>query len=129
MISTLQAFLITAAREKQEKEIRIGERFPEPFTIRALSMNEWEEIQKKSTDPEAAKRVDGLGMLRRVAIEGCINPDFKSEEFLGQLGVATSMQGLEKALKAGEVTRLANSILKFSGFAEDVEKARKEAQD
>lgn len=129
MISTLQAFLIQAAKEQQEQEINVSKRFEHKFKIRALSMNEWEEIQQKSTNPESSQRVDSLGMLRRAAIEGCIDPNYKDEEFIKGLGVNTPTEALNKTLRAGEIVKLANAVLKFSGFGESVEDARKEAQD
>lgn len=129
MISTLQAFLIQAAREQQEQEVSVSRRFGQKFKIRALSMGEWEEIQKRSTDPDGARRVDSLGMLRRAAIEGCVDPNYKDAEFISGLGVNTPTEALNKTLKAGEIVKLANAVLKFSGFGESVEEARKEAQD
>lgn len=137
MISTLQAFLIQAAREQTEKEIRVSARFDQKFKIRALAMEEWEQIQKLSTDPESKARVDSMGMLKRVAVEGCVDPNYRQEEFIkaveegmgdGRL-IKTPMQALCATLKAGEIVKLANAILKFSGFGENVEEARKEAQD
>lgn len=129
MISTLQAFLIQAAKEQGEKEVSVSKRFDQKFKIRALSMDEWEHIQKLSTDPEAAQRVDSLGMLKRAAIEGCVDPNYKDAEFIKQLGVNTSAEALSKTLKAGEIAKLANAVLRYSGFGESVEEARKEAQD
>ena len=123
MISTLQAFLIQAAKEQSEKEVSVSKRFDQKFRIRALNMDEWQHIQKLSTNPEAAQRVDSLGMLKRAAIEGCIDPNYKDAEFIKQLGVNTSAEALSKTLKAGEIVKLANAVLKFS------EEARKEAQD
>lgn len=129
MISTLQAFLIQAAKEQAEQEVQVSKRFDQKFKIRALSLDEWERIQKLSTNPEARERVDNIGMLRRAAIEGCIDPNYKDAEFIKALSVNTPDEALKKTLKAGEVVKLANSILKFSGFGESVEEARKQAQD
>ena len=129
MISTLQAFIIQAAKEKNEKEIAVSKRFDKKFKIRALDMEEWEDIQRRSTNPESKERVDGLGMLKRVAIEGCIDPNYKQEEFLNALEVKTPEAALKKTLKAGEIVKLGNAILQYSGFGESVEKARQEAQD
>ncbi|MBO5753057.1 MAG: hypothetical protein J6S69_05095 [Proteobacteria bacterium] len=39
-------------------------------------MDEWERIQKLSTEPET-HRVDNIGMLHRAAIEGCLDPNYK----------------------------------------------------
>ena len=41
----------------------------------------------------------------------------------------TPTEALNKTLKAGEIVKLANAVLKLSGFGESVEEARKEAQD
>lgn len=129
MISTLQAFLIQAAKEQSEKEISVSKRFDQKFRIRALSMDEWERIQQLSTNPESRERVDSLGMLKRAAIEGCLDPNYKDADFIKELGVNTPAEALSKTLKAGEIVKLANAVLKFSGFGESVEEARKEAQD
>lgn len=129
MISTLQAFLIQAAQETSETEVSVSGRFEHKFKIRALTIEEWEKIQKLSTDPEAPKRVDTMGMLKRAAVEGCIDPNYKDAEFIKQLGVNTPVQALGKTLRAGEAVKLANAVLKFSGFAENVDKARQEALD
>lgn len=137
MISTLQAFLIQAAKEQSEKEISVSKRFDQKFRIRALSMDEWEHIQKLSTNPESRERVDSLGMLKRAAIEGCVDPCFKSEEFIkavdeatkDNVSVKTPGQALCATLNAGEIVKLANAVLKFSGFGESVEEASKEARD
>lgn len=129
MISTLQAFLIKAAKEQSEKEIIVSKRFEQKFKIRALTMDEWEQIQKLSTNPESRERVDSYGMLKRAAIEGCVDPSYKDADFISALGVTTPAEALAKTLKAGEIVKLANAILKFSGFGESVEEARKQAQD
>ena len=128
MISTLQAFLIQAAKEQTEQQITVSKRIEYPFKIRALSMDEWERIQKLSTDPET-HRVDNIGMLRRTAIEGCLDPNYKDAEFIKAIGANTPDEALKKTLKAGEIVKLANAVLKFSGFGESVEEARQEAQD
>ena len=137
MISTLQAFLIQAVKEQTAKEIRLSERFTENFKIKAISLDEWQNIQRLSVTPEAGGRVDQIGLLKRTAIEGCVDPNFKSEEFIQAVDEATPEdvpvktpgQALCATLNAGEITRLANAVLKFSGFGESVEEARREAQD
>lgn len=129
MISTLQAFLIQAAKEQTEKEVSISQRFDQKFKIRALTMEEWKHIQQLSTNPERRDRTDNLGMLMRAAVEGCVDPNYKDAEFLQAIGANTSLDGLNKTLKAGEIVKLGNEILHFSGFGESVEKARSDAQD
>ena len=136
MISTLQAFLITAAKEQTEKEVQVSGRFKEKFRIKALNLDEWQHIQQLSIRPESGERVDQIGLLKRTAIEGCIDPNFKSEEFIKaidesreDISVRTPAQAICATLNAGEITNLANKILRFSGFGENVEEARKEAQD
>ena len=68
-------------------------------------------------------------MLKRASSEGFSGPNDNYAEFIKQLGVNTSAEALSKTLKAGEIVKLANAVLKFSGFGESVEEARKEAQD
>ena len=129
MLSVLQAFLIEAAKETGEKEVVVSDRFPAPFKIRALDIDEWERIQRLSTNPEAAgaNRVSEMGVLKRCVIAGCVEPNFRDAEFLKVLGVQSADEAIKKTLRAGEIVTLANEITKFSGYGESVEQARKEA--
>ena len=129
MISTLQAFLIQAAKEQTELEIDVSKRIGQKFKIKAIDLDEWERIQKLSTEPDGAQRVNSMAIMKRTAIAGCIEPDFRSAEFIKELGCNTPNEAICRALKAGEIVTLANKILKFSGFGESVEEARKQAQD
>lgn len=129
MISTLQAFLIQAAKEQTEVEVKVSKRIGQPFKIKAIDLDEWERIQKLSTEPDGAQRVNSMAILKRTVIAGCIEPEFKSAEFIKELGCNKPDEALVKCLKAGEIVTLGNKILKFSGFGESVEEARKQALD
>lgn len=131
MISTLQAFLISAAKESGVFEQKISERIETPFKIRALSIDEWQEIQRLSVNIHGGigERVSSIEILKRAAIAGSVDPDFKAAEFIEQCGAHTPEEALKKVLNAGEIVTLGNAILKVSGFAESLEEARREAQD
>lgn len=130
MLSTLQAFLVTAAQETNEKIVKVSERLPQGIKIRALDLDEWEQIQKLSTNKSAGiDRIDNIGLLRRCVLAACVDPCFRDDEFVKAVGALTSDEALKKTLKAGEILKLGNEILKFSGFAESVEEARAMAAD
>lgn len=130
MISTMQAFLITAAKENKTQEVKISSRIEQTFKIKAIDLDEWEQIQRLSTNAGGGgERVSSIGLLKRTAIAGCVDPDFKSAEFIAACGVHTAEEALNFALTAGEIVTLGNKILKISGFAESVEEARAEAMD
>lgn len=130
MLSTLQAFLITAAKETGEKLVKVSDRLPQDIKIRALDLDEWEQIQKLSTQKGVgAERVDNIALLRRTVLTACVDPNFRDDEFVKAVGALTADEALKKTLKAGEILKLGNEILKFSGFAESVEDARAMAAD
>lgn len=64
-----------------------------------------------------------------VVINHCLYPDFKSIQFIQQIGAATPGQALYKVLKLGEIERLSDAILKFNGFDRDFETLRKKAKN
>lgn len=131
MISELQAFLMEAAKEPKEKEVIISERLKDhPFKIRAISLGEYDEMRKRSVSHEGEEdKADGTELSRNLAIAGCVEPDFKSAEWLKEIGCATPAQALDKMLLAGEVMNISGEILKASGFDTDINKLKKKAKN
>ena len=132
MISALQAFLIESAKAENSKDFVVSKRLSEhPFKIRPITMGEYREARQRAVDPaaEGSARIDSIELSKQVIVIGCIEPNFKDEEFLKQAGCAIPGMAIDKLLLAGEVTRLSNEIMDISGYGEDVEKLRKQAKN
>lgn len=132
MISKLQAFLIEAAKENTDKEIDLGGRLAgQKFIIRGLSLEEIQAARKKAIAPDeaGAERQNEVEAARQIIIAGCVEPDFKSAEWIKQAGVITPSQMVDKVLLAGEATRLSREIMKASGLGDDINKAIEAAKN
>ena len=135
MITTLQAFLIESAKEEGKKTIHLNGRLSkESFVIRGLTVGEWEQTRKRALNPsgKGGDRVDGIELTKQTIIAGCIDPNFKDEEFIKSCGCITPSDLIDKVLLAGEATQLSKEIMKASGFdvdEKDLEKAREEAKN
>lgn len=132
MISALQAFLIESAKADTTKDFVVSKRLKDhPFKIRAITVGEYKEARQRSVDPaaEGSGRLDSIELAKQVIIIGCVEPNFKEEEFLKQAGCAIPGMAIDQLLLAGEVTKLSNEIMDMSGFGEDVNKLKEEAKN
>lgn len=132
MMTPLQAFLIEDAGSKKEFDFVVSDRLKEyAFKVRALTFDEYNEIRKKSMDfsNQDARRPDEAELTYNLVVEGCVEPDFKSAEFLSSCGCATPRQAIERTLLAGEVTNLSGEILRVSGFGNNLDKLKKDAKN
>lgn len=125
MITKLEAFLTERARKYEAVEFCINNEFS--FKLRAIKFGEWNELRKRAIDSDG--RVDSTELSRQVIIAGCIEPNFKGEEFVQSAGCITPSELIDKLLNAGEVSKLSQKILDISGFGETVEDVRDEAKN
>lgn len=118
-------------------EVYIGDRFIEakmPFTIRAMSSDEFELWQKQCTRTKFSKgkRETEFNNKRfnELAIVACtVEPNFKNAETLRKAGVNTPEQLINKSLKSGEIQNLANEISAFSGFDKTLDEMKDDAKN
>lgn len=132
MISALQAFLIESAKAENIKDYTPSKRLKDhPFKIRAITTGEYREARQRAINPDAegGARIDPVELSKQVIIIGCVEPNFKDEEFLKQAGCAIPGMAIDKLLLAGEVTKLSNEIMDLSGYGEDVENLRQQAKN
>ena len=121
-MSALQDFLIENQVDDVKTEIIVSPRLKgRPFTIRAMTGDEFNDYQKAATKIHKGKRVDFNQALFRetVIINHTLEPNFKDVDFIKRAGCATPGQLLNKVLLAGEIAELSEQISTLSGF--DVE--------
>lgn len=116
-------------------EVNVSKRFNDAgfkFEIRAMTQDEFGSYQKAATklDAKGKKTEFDNARFNAMMIENhCINPDFKSSDFLKKLGVATPRQAINKVLLAGEVIELGSKITELSGFDNDLNDEVEEAKN
>lgn len=135
-MSKLHAFLNPTV-SAEEKEIVISKRFvgedgqPVPFKIRALTQEENDRLVKAATKTyrdrtgQQVSQFDRQQYSRSLVVEGTVEPDFRSAELCGHLGVLDPGLAATRMLYAGEYQRLADAIAELSGLGDDVEEAVK----
>ncbi len=130
---TLQEFLNNNVVEGQTTEVAISERLKDEngnlykFKIKALSMPEIEEIRKKSS----LKRndIDLCKYNANICIYGTVSPSFKDASSIEKTKSVTAENYLFKVLKAGEISKLADKIFEFSGYADNINELVEEAKN
>lgn len=130
MATTLQAFLIEAARANNTHEIHLKGRLSEfPFTIRELTLGEWNEARKRAVNDATPERIDNIEVTKQIVIAGCVSPNFKDAEFIKSCGCLTPSELIDKVLLAGEVTQLSEVISRASGFGSKIDELKDEAKN
>lgn len=95
-------------QEKQVKIKRLSHKGEEPvvFTLRSLSYNRVQEIQK----------IGGDDVKLHIVLAGVREPDLKNAELLSHYGAATPVDLLKLMLLPGEIEDLCIEIEKLSGY-------------
>lgn len=133
-MNPLQQFLLENPVANTRETVIVSERLKEfPFEVKAILGDEYNDYQSRCIEnPNSAKkrRFNSKRFNELVVINHTVNPNFKDAEWLESAGCSMSSTALlYKVLLAGEITKLAEAILKLSGFsegdiAEDIEEAK-----
>lgn len=138
-MTPLQSFLIEAAKEIKNVEIHLNGRLHEQtFIIKGLTLDELNDARKRAINPngKGSERLNGVELTKNTIIAGCVEPNFKNEDFVKACGCITPSEVVGKVLLAGEATELSREIMKASGYDDDndddsdkLEKAKDEAKN
>ena len=103
------------------KEIELkGELAGCKITIRPVTTEEWQSARARSIkiSKTGEPSVDQIAMGISLMIDGCVVPNFRSTEVLGTFTVPEEF--VKYNFKPGEIERIANIIMQYSGYSEDV---------
>lgn len=105
-----------------EKVIRItGELSEFDIKIRPISSDQWEDIRRKClTIKKDTAQVNQVQLATSVVLAGCVNPNFRDPNLLQRAGVTLPIDLVSKIFKPGEVEKISDAILAYSGFGEDL---------
>ncbi len=114
-----------------EDEVKISDRIPFMFKIRAMDSVTYAELQKKYTKMYRKGKMsfDGSGFNIGMILECCISPNFKSADFVKKSGAITPEDAVRKVLLPGEIVNLAGFIQELSGFDKDTEELKDEVKN
>lgn len=131
-MSKLQEFLLENIVTDLTEQVVVSPRLKDmPFTINAMSGEDFNEYQKRATKLRKNKEVDfNVARFRElVIINHTLEPSFKDAEFLKKSGCGTPEQLLYKVLTAGEISELHRRISDLSGFEMDMDELVDEAKN
>lgn len=116
------------------EEITVSERLKEfPFKIKGMTGNEYNDYQTRCIEnPNSPKKrkFNSRKFNELIVINHTIEPNFKDADWLKAADCGMSPEKLVyKTLLAGEITELAESILKLSGFDKDLEEEMEEVKN
>lgn len=131
---TLQQFLNQNTVEGIFKEVFVSDRFRDEsgelfkFKIKAMTQSSFEDIKKRASfEFKGGIDEDFLNCL--IVIENTIEPSFKDSESLSLLGCSSAKQYLNKVLLSGEISFLAEEIIKLSGFDRGIEELAEDVKN
>lgn len=122
---SVQAFLLADSSALEEtKEIKFTQ-FTEPFVIRSMTADEFDNITKRSTrrtkqNGAIVKEVDQNKLVDTLVAEAVVTPDLNNaelQEYYGTIGNAAGTA--RKMLKAGQWGDLIKAVQDLSGFDQE----------
>lgn len=131
-MSSLQDFLLENLDENATEQVVLSARLKDsPFTIRPMSSKEFNAYSMAATTFKKGKKVNFNSEVfsNQVIINHTIEPNFKDAEFVKKAGCITPEQLLNKVLRAGEMSELAQRISAFSGFESEMDDLVDEAKN
>lgn len=118
-MSTLKQFLKDNPVGEITADVIISERLRDfPFRIRAMSASENSKYGDMSTRASGNGKVkfDSDRNLKLVILNHCVEPNFKDEKDIKEMGCTEPAEYLDRALLAGEQEALYVKIRELSGF-------------
>jgi hypothetical protein len=132
-MNALQQFLTKNSVDNLTEEVVLGGRLKDfKFKIKALTGDQYNDFQALCIEnPNSPKkRRFNTKKFNELIVANCvIEPNFKDPEWLKELGVADAISAIYKTLLAGEITDLAEKILRLSGFDRDIEEEMEEVKN
>ena len=115
-------------------QITVSERLKDfPFTIKGMTGNEYNDYQNRCIEnPNSPKKrkFNSRKFNELIVINHTIEPNFKDADWLKAANAGMAPENLMyKTLLAGEITELAEAILKLSGFDKDLEEEIEEVKN
>lgn len=133
-MASVQEFLLSNPVVDLTKVVVVSERLKDyPFTIKPVTTDEQQEYQRMCIKNPASKkkRTFDVQQYNNLIVKNhVVNPNFKDADFLSQAGPGTTSEMLiNRVLMSGEVSKLVEEILKFSGFDTDLDEDVEEVKN
>ena len=114
-----------------EEEVKISDRIPFKFAIKAMDNGVYTSLQQKHTKMGRTGKMsfNSMGFNVGLILECCTVPNFKDAGFVKKSGCVTPEEAVKKMLLPGEIVNLAGFIQELSGFDKDTEELKEEVKN
>jgi hypothetical protein len=128
-ISKLEAFLVERSNAQKCVDIELnGEYYGYVFKVKSLSVRDMTEAKNRAFSGKSLDQRSDIDLTVQNIIEGCVEPNFKSQEFIESLGYKTPEQAVE-SMPGGLIAALSKEILNVSGFNVSLKERVEEAKN
>jgi len=130
-MSNLMDYLIENENVTDDiEEISLSERLKNfKFKIKPISGKEFHKLKSECrTIRKKNVNFDDAAFNEKLILKCCVEPNFSDESAIEKVKVHTPEDLINKVLKAGEITDLANAITNLSGFDEEPHQVVEEAK-
>lgn len=132
-MNALQQFLTQNSVDNLTEQINLGGRLKDfPITIKAMTGDQYNQFQQMCIEnPNSPKkrRFNTKKFNELIVINCTQDPNFKDPEWMKESACADAASLMYKSLLAGEITTIAENVLKLSGFERDVEEEMEEVKN
>lgn len=129
-MNELDMFLALPDVADIEEEVFISDRLPK-FKIKPMTVEQHKEYQNRCKGKLKKNGMDfDTAKFNILLVTGqTVYPDFNNAELLKKANCTTASEFLNKKLKAGEISELADKIIELSGFENDINEDVEEAKN
>lgn len=121
-------FFLDNPIETIEKDIKVSDRLPFTFKVRPMTNEEYSLAQKKCTKYVKGQTIFESGKFNAmISSMCCLDPDFSDAKAIKDAKCTTPSEFISKVLLVGEISTIAEEVVKLSGFTgitEDIETAK-----
>ena len=122
MSNALQALLGAKPTTEITEQVTI-KRLETEFTVKALTGDDIDSIRAQATRPvkngkKTEFKVNENEMSRLLVAKATVEPDFSNKDLLKHFKATEAGECVQKALLAGEIAQLQQTILTLSGFGD-----------
>ncbi len=106
-------------------------RFGVPFTVKAISSEEYSRLENQCKYPVKNKRTHQIEekinqekLSNLLIVTACVKPDWNNKKLLEKYNVSDATKVIRKRLYIGEISQLTEAIMDISGFDDGLEEAK-----
>ena len=132
-MNALQQFLTKNNVDNLTEEICLGGRLKDfKFTIKAMTGNQYTDYQTlciENANSPKKRRFNSKKFHELIVVNCVASPNFKDADWIKELGVPDATAAMYKTLLAGEISQLAEEVLRLSGFDRDLDEEMEEVKN